>query len=56
MKWLVWKEYRLNRVVLIVGATLLVVPHAVALVLAWREVGPSIDGVPRLSANLLAPN
>lgn len=54
MKWLVWKEYRLNRVVLIVGATLLVVPHAVALVLAWCEVGPSIGGAPRLSANLLA--
>ena len=53
MKWLVWKEYRLNRVVLVVGATLLVVPHAVALALAWRDVGPSIGGVSRLSANLL---
>ena len=53
MKWLVWKEYRLNRVVLVVGATLLVVPHAIALVLAWREVGPSIGGASHLSANLL---
>ena len=61
MNWLVWKEYRLNRLILIVGATLLVAPHAVALVLAWYGAGPprapSVGegvSVSRLAVNLLA--
>ena len=37
MKWLLWKEYRLNRLILIVGAMLLFAPHAVALANAWQE-------------------
>ena len=28
MKWLIWKEYRLNRLILIVGAVLLLLPYA----------------------------
>ena len=54
MKWLVWKEYRLNRSIVIVGATLLVVPHLVALILAWYDAGPLIQGgMPRLWQNLV---
>jgi len=54
MKWLIWKEYRLNRLILIVGAVLLVAPHAVALVLALRGVGPAMGGgLSRLSGNLM---
>lgn len=58
MNWLIWKEYRLNRLILIVGAVLVVAPYAVALVLAWRGAGPdaSLDGSPvasRLSVNLV---
>jgi ABC-type transport system involved in multi-copper enzyme maturation permease subunit len=54
MKWLIWKEYRLNRLILIVGAVLLVAPHAVALVLALRGVGPVTEGgLSRLQMNLL---
>ncbi len=55
MKWLIWKEYRLNRLILIVGAVLLVAPHAVALVAALRGVGPVMEGgLSRLQMNLLA--
>ena len=46
MRWLIWKEYRLNRLVLIAGATLLILPHAVILMLAWYELGPSVGGMP----------
>jgi len=54
MKWLIWKEYRLNRLILIVGAVLLVAPHVVALVLALRGVGPVREGgLSRLQMNLL---
>ena len=54
MKWLVWKEYRLNRLILVVGAVLLVAPHVVALVLALRGVGPVMEGgMSRLQMNLL---
>jgi len=55
MKWLIWKEYRLNRLVLIVGAVLLVAPHAAALVLALRGVGLQVRGglLLQLSGNLM---
>jgi len=54
MKWLIWKEYRLNRLILMVGAVLLVAPHVVALVLALRGAGPAAEGsLSRLQMNLL---
>ncbi|MEE8452208.1 MAG: ABC transporter permease [Thermoguttaceae bacterium] len=54
MKWLIWKEYRLNRLILIVGAVLLIAPHAIALYFAWRGIGPPANGVASpLAANLL---
>jgi ABC-type transport system involved in multi-copper enzyme maturation permease subunit len=54
MNWLIWKEYRLNRLILIVGAVLLILPHAIALVLTWRGVGPGIvDRTLRMSNNFL---
>jgi len=38
MKWLLWKEYRANRLVLIVGAVLLLVPYAILLGIVLRGV------------------
>ncbi len=38
MKWLLWKEYRANRLVLIVGAVLLLVPYAILLSMALRGI------------------
>ncbi len=32
MKWLIWREYRLNRLILIAGAVLMLLPYAFALV------------------------
>jgi ABC-type transport system involved in multi-copper enzyme maturation permease subunit len=53
MKWLLWKEYRLNLVILIVGVVLLVTPHAVALAVTWYGTGPIFGGgAPQLSVNL----
>ena len=34
MKWLIWREYRANRLVMIVGAVLLLVPYVFLLSLA----------------------
>ncbi len=54
MNWLIWKEYRLNRLILIVGAVLLLAPHVVALVLSLRGVGPVLGpGVSHWSANFM---
>ena len=39
MKWLVWKEYRLNRLILIVGAVLLLAPYLIGLVVVWCGAG-----------------
>ncbi|MBN1908961.1 MAG: hypothetical protein JW818_04410 [Pirellulales bacterium] len=37
MTWLLWKEYRLNRLILILAAALLIAPYAfVSVALAWR--------------------
>jgi len=38
MKWLLWKEYRANRLVLIVGAVLLLVPYAILMGIVLRGV------------------
>ena len=36
MKWLLWREYRLNRWILITGAVLLLLPYLITLiVLCW---------------------
>jgi ABC-type transport system involved in multi-copper enzyme maturation permease subunit len=51
MTWLLWKDYRLNRLIVIVGLMLFVVPHAVALAAAWRLY--VVQGISRFSANLL---
>ncbi len=54
MNWLIWKEYRLNRLILIVGAVLLLAPHVVAFVLSLRGAGPgSAEGVSRWSINFM---
>ena len=34
MSWLIWKEYRVNRLILFVGLGMLVAPHAIALICA----------------------
>ena len=46
MKWLVWKEYRANRLVLIVGAALALAPYLILLGLLW---GPLRRGAAELS-------
>ena len=51
MKWLVWKDYRLNRLIVIVGLVLLLMPHALGLFVAWRLY--VAQGVSRFSATLL---
>lgn len=51
MTWLLWKDYRLNRLIVIVGLVLFVVPHGVALVAAWRLY--AVHGVSRFSVSLL---
>ena len=54
MNWMIWKEYRLNRLILIVGAVLLILPHAIALVLTWRGVGPDVGyAAQRMPKNFL---
>ncbi len=40
LKALVWKDYRVNRLILIVGLVLLIVPHLIAWVYVWREQPP----------------
>lgn len=55
MSWLVWKEYRLNRFIMLGAAILLLAPHATALVLACWGAGPATDGrASQLAVNLLA--
>ncbi|NLE37576.1 MAG: ABC transporter permease subunit [Pirellulaceae bacterium] len=39
MNWLIWKEYRLNRLILGAGLFLLLLPHAIALVNGLRHLG-----------------
>jgi len=43
MNWLIWREYRLNRLILIVGLGLLLLPYAIALmVLLWARFHPGV--------------
>ena len=44
MKWLIWKEYRLNRPILIAGAVPLIAPHAIVLFFALCGIGPPTRG------------
>jgi ABC-type transport system involved in multi-copper enzyme maturation permease subunit len=37
MSWLIWKEYRVNRLIIFVGLGLLLIPHAIALIVALRH-------------------
>jgi ABC-type transport system involved in multi-copper enzyme maturation permease subunit len=55
MTWLIWKDYRLNRVILWVALGLLVAPHLLAVYVTWRETAPSASAppLPPLAANLL---
>ena len=38
MKWLIWKDYRVNRLAFITALALMVAPHALAAILVWRGV------------------
>jgi ABC-type transport system involved in multi-copper enzyme maturation permease subunit len=41
MNWLIWREYRLNRLILMAGLGLLLLPYAMSLVaLAWAKYPP----------------
>ena len=56
MKWLLWREYRLNRLIVIAGAVLMLVPYAFALIalvaLSWASEPPAI-GAPSPSPAVL---
>ncbi len=53
MTWLIWKDYRLNRVIVIANVMFLVMPHALMLVLAWYGLGPSRGGAHQWSQGLM---
>jgi ABC-type transport system involved in multi-copper enzyme maturation permease subunit len=44
MKWLVWKDYRVNRLVIITTLVLLAAPHLLVAILIWRGAigGPNL--------------
>ena len=45
MKWLFWREYRFNRLILIVGSLLLLLPYAIALIMLgiwWMRGSPDL--------------
>lgn len=43
MNWLIWREYRLNRLILMVGLGLLVLPYVIVLsVIWWTEESPPV--------------
>jgi len=51
MKWLLWREYRLNRLILMAGAVLLLAPYVVGLIvlcwaICWAKEPPVIEGLP----------
>jgi hypothetical protein len=39
MTWLVWKDFRLNRLIFIVAAVLLVLPFVIPVVVTWYQTG-----------------
>ena len=43
MKWLIWKEYRLNRSILIFGVLALIAPYAVFAVVFLHDFGPDVS-------------
>ncbi len=43
MKWLIWREYRLNRPTLITGAVFLLLPYLVILIAGWWSEAPGSD-------------
>ncbi len=51
MKWLLWKDYRVNRLVFIAALVLLVAPHALAAILVWRG---AVQGNDRAAAFVIS--
>ena len=43
LNWLVWKDYRVNRLVFITALVLLVFPYLFAAVLLWRGIAREPD-------------
>ena len=41
MKWLLWREFRLNRLILITGAVLLLLPYLVVIIVLWWPKAPT---------------
>jgi ABC-type transport system involved in multi-copper enzyme maturation permease subunit len=58
MKWLLWREYRTNRLILIAGAVLLILPYLVALVVVcWIKeplAAVAASDAPNLPAAVVA--
>jgi ABC-type transport system involved in multi-copper enzyme maturation permease subunit len=38
MNWLLWKEYRQNRLIVFVTLAILIVPHLIAIYASWKEM------------------
>ena len=53
MRSLIWKDLRLNRMILMMGATLFVAPFAIVAAAAWKEYWPGLPPVARWPYGLL---
>ncbi len=53
MKWLLWKDFRLNLVIVIVAVILIAAPHVIALICTWYNLTHNIRYGTSFSENLL---
>jgi ABC-type transport system involved in multi-copper enzyme maturation permease subunit len=53
MRSLLWKDLRLNRMILVMGLTLFIAPFAIVAAAAWKEHWPTLPPVSRWSYGLL---
>jgi len=53
MRALIWKDLRLNRMILVMGATLFAAPFAIVAAAAWKEHWPGLPPVTRWPYGLL---
>jgi len=49
MKWIVWRQYRLNRTILMSGAALLIAPYVVWFIVAWWDLSDLPSGFQELA-------
>lgn len=55
MKWLLWKDYRVNLVIVLLAGIIIVAPHVIALFITWYNISHNIKGeASYFSMNLMA--